>query len=367
MGTRTSFKKCFIVLGLAAIFALSGVLTAGAGEPLTMEQVKAKLEKHRGSSLVITSWGGSYQDAQRKAYYEPFSKEFGIKIIEDSPTSISKVMAMVKAKNITWDVVDAGAYKLGDLGNKGYLEEMDFNVIDVRDMDPFFVSKWYVSTISWCELLGYRTDVFPGDKAPTSAVDFWDVKKFPGRRAMRDNPIYNIPLALLADGVAKDKIYPLTEEKIQRAFKKLDEIKPHVNVWWTQGAQPPQMLTDKEVVMATGWNGRISAVSKEGAPVAVVWDGAQMVSDAWFIPKGSKNKELAMLFIAWATFPEINWPLSQHIDYGPVNSKSLKFLDKQLLERMPLTYADKMIKCDFDWWSTQYQDMLERWREWKLQ
>ena len=133
-------------------------------------------------------------------------------------------------------------------------------------MDPFFVSKWYVSTISWCELLGYRTDVFPGDKAPTSAVDFWDVKKFPGRRAMRDNPIYNIPLALLADGVAKDQIYPLTEEKIQRAFKKLDEIKPHVNVWWTQGAQPPQLLTDKEVVMATGWNGRISGSFEGGCP-----------------------------------------------------------------------------------------------------
>ena len=138
MGTIISFKKSLIVLGLAAIFALSGVLTAGAAEPLTMEQVKAKLEKYRGSSLVITSWGGSYQDAQRKAYYQPFEKEFGIKIIEDSPAAEAKVMAMVKAKNVTWDLVDGGAYKLGDLGNRGFLEEMDFNVIDVRDMDPFF-------------------------------------------------------------------------------------------------------------------------------------------------------------------------------------------------------------------------------------
>jgi putative spermidine/putrescine transport system substrate-binding protein len=366
MEKRLSYKKMIFILGLAVIFAMSGVLTA-AGEPLTMAQVKEKLKKYKGSSLVVVSWGGSYQDAQRKAYYQPFEKEFGIKIIEDSPASVSKVMAMVKAKNVTWDVVDGGAYKLGDLGNKGYLEEMDYNIIDARDVDPFFHSKYYMSTISWCELLGYRTDAFPGDKAPTSAVDFWNVKKFPGRRAMRDNPIYNIPLALLADGVPKDQIYPLTDAKIDRAFKKLDEIKPHVNVWWTQGAQPPQLLTDKEVVMATGWNGRISGVSKEGAPVAVIWDGAQMVSDAWYIPKGSKNKELAMLYIAWATFPETNWPLSQYIDYGPVNKKSLKFLSKELLERMPLTHADKMIKCDFDWWSTKYQDMLERWREWKLQ
>ena len=366
MVERLSSKKFFMLVSLAVIFTLSGALTA-TGEPLTMEQVKQRLEKFRGSSLVVVSWGGSYQDAQRKAYYEPFEKEFGIKIVEDSPAAEAKVMAMVKAKNVTWDVVDGGAYKLGDLGNRGFLEELDYNIIDARDVDPFFYSKWYMSTISWCELMGYRTDVFPGDKAPTSAVDFWDVKKFPGRRSMRDNPIFNIPLALLADGVPKDQIYPLTEEKIKRAFKKLDEINPHVNVGWTQGAQPPQLLTDNEVVLATGWNGRISTVAKEGAPVAVVWDGAQLVSDAWYIPKGTKNKELGMLFIAWATFPEINWPLSQYIDYGPVNNKSLKFLDKELLERMPLTHVDKMIKCDFDWWSSNYIDMLDRWREWKLQ
>jgi putative spermidine/putrescine transport system substrate-binding protein len=368
MERRLSHKKFFMIMGLSILFTLAGVLTATAGGPLTLEQVKAELEKYKGSSLVITSWGGSYQDAQRKAYYEPFEKEFGIKIIEDSPAAISKVMAMVKAKKVTWDIVDGGAYKLDDLGgNRGFLEKMDYNIIDAGDVDPFFVSEWYMSTISWCETLGYRTDIFPGDKAPTSAVDFWDVKKFPGRRAMRDNPIYNIPLALLADGVPKDKIYPLTEDKIKRAFKKLDEIKPHVNVWWTQGAQPPQLLTDKEVVMSTGWNGRIASVQKEGVPVAIIWEGAQMVSDAWYIPKGAEKKDLAMLFIAWATFPENNWRLSQYIDYGPVNTKSLKYLPKEILARMPLTHADKMIKCDFSWWSTQYVDMLDRWREWKLQ
>jgi putative spermidine/putrescine transport system substrate-binding protein len=165
MERRLSHKKNFLIMGLSVLFILAGVFTATAGGPLTMEQVKAELEKYKGSSFVITSWGGSYQDAQRKAYYEPFEKEFGIKIIEDSPTAISKVMAMVKAKKITWDVVDAGAYKLGDLGNRGYLEELDYSIIDAGDVDPFFHSKWYMSTISWCELLGYRTDVFPGDKA----------------------------------------------------------------------------------------------------------------------------------------------------------------------------------------------------------
>lgn len=360
-------KKLFISICFALLFCFGPVLTAAAGTPLTPAEIKAELSKHRGESLVITSWGGSYQDAQRKAYYEPFSKEFGIEIIEDSPASISKVMAMVKADNVTWDVVDGGSYKLDDLGRRGFMEPIDYNIIDSRDVLPFYVSKWHIGTISWCEGLGYRTDVFSGENAPTSCTDFFDVENFPGRRAMRDNPIFNIPLALLADGIPQDEIYPLTEEKLDRAFRKLDEIKPHVNVWWKQGAQPPQMLTDKEVVMATGWNGRISKVKQEGAPVEFLFNGAQLVGDSWYIPKGCEKKELAMLFIAWATLPENNWPLSQYIDYGPVNTKSIQYLPEGIVDRMPLTYADVQIKCDFSWWSTQYQDMLEKWREWKFQ
>jgi putative spermidine/putrescine transport system substrate-binding protein len=166
MERRLSHKKFFMIMGLSVLFTLAGVFTATAGGPLTMEQVKAELEKYKGSSLVITSWGGSYQDAQRKAYYEPFEKEFGIKIIEDSPAAISKVMAMVKAKKVTWDIVDGGAYKLDDLGGRGFLEKMDYNIIDAGDVDPFFVSEWYMSTISWCETRATGPMFFPATRPP---------------------------------------------------------------------------------------------------------------------------------------------------------------------------------------------------------
>ncbi len=363
MKTKTAMV---FALGLITMFTLGSVLIAAADTPLTAEQIRERLAKYQGSSLTVTSWGGSYQEAQRKAYFEPFEKEFGIKIVEDSPADNSKLIAMVKANNVTWDVVDVGSYKPDDLGRQGYLEELDYSIIDTRDCLQSYVSKWHIGTISFSETLGIRTDAFPPGKAPTKATDMFDVQNFPGRRSMRDNPIYNIPLALAADGLPYNQVYPLTEEKIQRAFKKLDEIKPHINVWWTQGAQPAQLLTDNEVVMATGWNGRISTVAKEGVPVKVIWDGGQLVGDSWVIPKGSKNKELAMLFIAWATLPENNWRLSTMIDYGPINKKSIDKLPKDVVERMPPAYADIQILCDFSWWAENYSPMVERWREWKL-
>ena len=39
----------------------------------------------------------------------------------------------------------------------------------------------------------------------------------------------------MADGVAPDKLYPLD---VDRAFKKLEEIKPNITVWWTSGRNP---------------------------------------------------------------------------------------------------------------------------------
>jgi len=91
------------------------------------------------------------------------------------------------------------------------------------------------------------------------------VKKFPGRRALRNHPIATLEAALMADGVAPDKLYPLD---VDRAFRKLEEIKPNVTVWWTSGAQSAQLLTTAEVDMVMAWNGRITALTKEGAKVA---------------------------------------------------------------------------------------------------
>src|SRR5205823_2462578 len=89
-----------------------------------------------------------------------------------------------------------------------------------------------------------------GGTQPKSWADWWDVKKFPGARSMRDHPVDNLEFALIADGVAMDKLYPLD---VDRAFKKLDQIKPHVNVWWSTGQQPAQLLLDKQFWIDDAW------------------------------------------------------------------------------------------------------------------
>jgi putative spermidine/putrescine transport system substrate-binding protein len=361
---RRFLKTAAAVPVLAGAAYLNPWAVRGARAALSPDEIKSALAKHRGRSLTISSWGGSFQEAQRKAFFKPFSDAFGIEIVEDGPPTNPKIVAMVQANNVTWDVCDIGAYKPTPLGKDGYLEELDYSIIDKTDVFPGFATKWGIGNLSYSTVLAYRTDVL-SDPQPQKVADLWDLKRFPGQRALRDNPIENLAFALEADGVPLKDIYPLDEEKIQRAFAKLDELRDNV-IWWSQGAQAPQLIANKEVVMATAWNGRLDKLRDEGIPIGVVWDGAQLMGDAWVIPKGAPNVDVAMLFIAWSTTPEINWRLSEFITYGPVNYKAIKYVRPERAAMIPTSFADVQVPADYDYWGDAYNGMVDRWKEWRL-
>ena len=345
MGKQKKMVKLSFCLGMVLVFVFSTVTVYAAG--LSAEQLKQRLEKFRGKELVVVSWGGSFQEAQRKALFEPFVKEFGIKLIEDSPSDQAKIRAMVKTNNVTWDVVDLGSYYPDNLGSLGFLEPIDYSIVDNTHLLPKFAAKYHVGTITYSDILAYRTDVFPEGKAPTSTADFWDVKKFPGRRSMYALPLSNYTFAMVALGYKPDEVYPLTDEKIDQIYKKMDEVKPHVTVWWKAGAQPAQLLVDKEVVMASAWNGRIEKVIREGAPIKIIWNGGALQGDSWCIPKGAPNKELAQLFIAWQALPEVNWRTSKYISYGPINKKSFDKVDPLYKGALPSDFVDVQVDTLF--------------------
>ena len=143
-----------------------------------------------------------------------------------------------------------------------------------RDFPPDTLTECSVGTNFYSTIFAYNRENFSGGE-PATIEDFFDMKKFPGRRGMRRTPQVNLEFALMADGVPLDQVYATlsTEEGVDRAFRKLDTIKEHI-VWWTAGAQPPQMLADGEVVMSTAYNGRIfNAQVLENQPFTVVWDG----------------------------------------------------------------------------------------------
>ena len=350
-GTRRDFLR---TVGWATTVATIGSVVRGGAAAAA-------------GKLVFVGWGGTYQDSQREAYLKPFMKETGIDIeeIKEGPR-VSKLKAQVQSGVVEWDVVDFETSDMLRAAADGLLEPIDTKVVNTADVIPRAVYPYGVGSVSASTVLAYSTKKYPvGKPRPTSWQDFWDVKKFPGPRGLQDFVKTNLEFALLADGVPKEKLYPLD---VERAFRSLDRIKPNVSVWWSKGAQPIQLLSDGEVDLCSAYNGRIYAARKEGSPVDLEWNGGALDFQFWCVPKGSKNKELAMKFIAFAIQPKAEAEATKYITYGPTNTKSWEYVDKTAAANLPTAPANlaKQVVLDNKWWLDNEAKLTERWEAWKL-
>ncbi|MGH8433184.1 MAG: ABC transporter substrate-binding protein [Pseudomonas sp.] len=311
-------------------------------------------------SLNFVSWGGSTQDAQKQAWAEPFSKASGIAVVQDGPTDYGKLKAMVESGNVQWDVVDVEADFALRAASEGLIEPLDFKQIQRDKIDPRFVSDHGVGSFFFSFVLGYNQGKL-GSKEPQDWSALFDTKTYPGKRALYKWPSPGVlELALLADGVTPDKLYPLD---LDRAFKKLDSIKPDI-VWWGGGAQSQQLLASGEASLGQFWNGRVYALQQDGAPVGVSWKQNLVMADFLVIPKGAKNKDAAMRFIANASSAKGQAEFANLTAYAPVNLDSISQLTPELAPNLPTAYAKDQVTLDFAYWAKNGPAIATRWNEW---
>lgn len=270
----------------------------------------------QGRNLTFCSWGGALSELEKTTLLDPFAKQKGIEITHTSPTNYAKMKAMVEAGQPEWDLVNVG----GRFVTQGadILEALDMSLIpNAKALDPGWVTPKGIFTSTGATVIAWNTAAFPADKGPKSWKDFWDVKAFPGARGLYKQFYYNYEAALLAAGVARKDVFPVTDEKIKIAFDKLREIKPHVKVWWNAGAQPPQLLSTGELALSSAWSGRIIAGIKEKAPIAMTYEDGIAWGNAWVVLKGSPHAKVAMEAINYAISDEAQSRLLDVGTYGP--------------------------------------------------
>ena len=324
-------------------------------------------------ALTVTSWGGAYSKSQEAAYYTPFTKETGVKILQDEwDGTTSKLKGMVETGQVTWDVVDVEAGHALQGCNEGWLEKIDYAKLGGKDA---FVEgaamECGVATIVFGTIYAYDTTKFPNG-GPTTMADLFDAKKFPGPRGLRKSPKTTLEFALIADGVPPADVYKVlgTPAGVDRAFKKLDTIKKDVKVWWSAGAQPPQLLADGEVVMTTAWNGRIyDAVKANNKPFKIVWDGQGMDFDLWAQPKGGKKKELADKFVAFTMNPSVMAEQPKYISYGPTLKAAIAKVPADVLPHLPTApqNAKNAFVVSAEFWADHDEELTERFNKWLAQ
>lgn len=316
----------------------------------------------QAADFVFTSWGGTTQDAQKAAWADKFASKDGVTVVQDGPTDYGKLKAMVEANAVTWDVVDVEGDYAVQAGSNGLLEKLDFNVIDKSKLDPRFVTDYSVGSFYYSFVVGCNKDAV--SECPKTWADLFDTKKFPGKRTFyKWSAPGVIEAALLADGVAPDKLYPLD---LDRAFKKLDTIKSDI-VWWTSGAQSQQLLASAEAPFGSFWNGRLTALEQTGVSVETSWDQNITAADSLVVPKGTKNKDAAMKFIALATSAEGQKELAVATGYAPTNLDSAALMDEAVRKTLPDAQKASQINADMNYWAEHRDEIGTRWYAWQAQ
>ena len=319
--------------------------------------------------ITVVNFGGANANAQKKAFYEPYEKAGNKLVAVEYNGEQAKIKAMVEAKKVTWDVVEVESPDAARGCDEGLFEKLDYSkLVDKADLLPAAVNECAVGIFVWSTVMAYN-----GDKlktAPTSWADFWDTKKIPGKRGMRKGARYNLEFALLADGVKPADVYKVlaTPAGADRAFKKLTELKPHIQ-WWEAGAQAPQFLVAGDVALTTVFNGRIDAANREGRNLKIYWPGGIYDLDYWVIPKGTPNKDAAQKFIAFGMQPANQAVYAQNIAYGPANTKALAKLDKKVLDDLPTsaTNAKEALQFSVAFWADQGEALEKRFAAWATQ
>lgn len=313
-------------------------------------------------TLYVNTWGGSWTAAEDAAFFKPFTEQTGIRVRTVAPVSYAKLKVQVQSGSYEWDVTSMNQAELLRAERDGLLEPIDWSIVK---RDSLFPHAAYASGLAYCALgtnLVYRRDRFPRG-GPRTWADFWDVQRFPGNRAMLNHATRVLQFALVADGVPPDRVFPLD---VDRAFRKLDQIKPHVKVWWTQGNQSQQLLRDGEVDLMVMWNARASELQQQGHPVELVWHGATVTTSLWAVARGAPNRQLAWEFLQFAVQARPQAEFSRRLYYGPANPEAFRYLPSEVARQLP-TYADNArvaIRADPVWEAEHAAGIQERFTQW---
>jgi putative spermidine/putrescine transport system substrate-binding protein len=323
-----------------------GFLAAAAalGFAPSVAQAQAK-------EVVLVNFGGDAVKAMTEAFVVPYEKKTGAKmVIDGSGPSNGKIKTMVEARNVTWDVVDSGLAGTGELGPLGLLEEIDYSIVDKNKVMPEFAYKYGVCNYMFSTVMSYDSAKV---KEKPSLADFFDLKKYPGKRMLRKDSQAMMELALMADGVPKEKLYPLD---VERAFKKIASIKKDL-LFWSSGAESQSLLRDGEVVMGWLWHTRAVLLKRDtNNRVTYSFDGGLLQPGLWVVPKGNPAGKQAMVAIASMQEPEGQVKLLGALGNGPANPAAQAIVPAELHANDP-GYADNatvQAKIDAAWYEKHY-------------
>ncbi len=332
-------------------------------QPPIASPVSGYLDPERwvGRTLTVGCLGGYYQDAQNEAFFEPFMEATGALLQQKLlGGDLSEFRSQVERESVVWDIVDLPTDEVLPLAREDYLTPIDYQVVaKTTFLEPFVMQHGVASSI-FSTVLSYSAH---SERKPDGWRDFWDIKYFPGGRALKQSPVGTLEFSLLADGVEIDRLYPLD---VERAFRSLERIRSDVVQWYDNTKQPVALLLSGDATMASTFS--VRALPPETVEeVGLQWRGGMLSSNSWVVPRGSPNSDVAMDFINFATRAVPSANLSRLVPFGPVNRDAFDLLRDDRIDVMPNTaarYAVQFVE-NWAWWADNRVALVERFDRWR--
>ena len=314
------------------------------------------------TAMGFASYGGAYQDAQRKVMLEPAGKAFNVTFTEGQLFGVGPVREQVKSGQVKWDIAVLSLPDAAIASKEGLVEPLDYAVIDARGLAKEMAHRDFVCQNYTSNIIGWNSTKLAGP-APQTWAEFFDTAKFPGMRALRNRAITSLEIVLLADGVAPDKLYPLD---VDRGFRFLEKHRASIGTFWTSGAQPAELVKTGKADLVHIWSGRAVAAQREGVPVQFHYNQGLLGADCLVVPKGAPQKALAMKVVATFLDPGRQAELAKLLDYGPTNPRALEVgMTKEEAARMNSSPENIRTQVLIDpwWWAENGARVEARWAE----
>jgi putative spermidine/putrescine transport system substrate-binding protein len=316
-----------------------------------------------GGSLVYSGFGGIYEQGIRQAVLTPFQQQTGIQVeVTTGSSSIAKIRAMVAAKRTEWDVIDATGPAFGQLLTENLLQPLDLSIVKTSDLaSPKYVGPYGVAIYAYSHNIFWNTKAI---SAPLNSwAEMWNLAKFPGKRGFQNVPWYTLEVALVADGVPIDKLYPLD---VDRAFRNLDRIKAHAA--FLDLNTLTNLVAQQEIVTGDLNLARVQKLVKDGVPLAYNWKETLVDVERWPIPVGAPNPAQANQLINFALQPDQQLQILKILGYSPTSKAAIARIDPEQAKDLPGTpaTAPQSFYLDPEWWAKNGKVVEKRFQEWLL-
>jgi putative spermidine/putrescine transport system substrate-binding protein len=307
------------------------------------------------------------QDAIDQVFVQPFSAATGIAVQNGTwEGGIDALRAQAKAPNNTWDLVLVDGDELATGCSENLFEKLDWSAIGGKDHYlPLAVSDCGVGASVASTVLAWDRDKFPATPAWS---DFWDVAKYPGKRGLRRGVRGNLEFALLADGVAPGDVYKVlgTADGIDRAFRKLDQLKPYI-VWWQDDAEAAHILASGDVLMTSASASAITTINRtEHRNFGLQWAASLYEVLSWAVLKGSPNLRAATQFLYFAGTPAIEGRLVLASGDGGLAKGASDWPSPEVGQNAPTAPANLSagVRIDLGFWRENMAKLRQRFDAW---